>query len=502
MSTHKKTPRRRRPARLEWLEPKRLLAVVTYQGGPLIDHAAVETIYLGKAWASDPALELDANRLDQFFSAVTNSSYLDMLSEYGTPQGGQIGRGSFTGRLNLPQDSWTASVITDSTIQSLLKSEISAGVIAPPDGNQLLFIFTPPNVAVYKSGEASNGRPVGFGGYHDSFVDAAGQTVYYAVIPNPAGNDRVPGLSANDQQTMAASHEMAEAITDPTLNSWWDDSGDETTGLEIADFANPSTDTVYLGPYAVERVWSNRLHGLETPAGATLAPSGTAPNTPAGGKTQSAPPIPPTLGQVASQFTQVLGYDAALVSADYDQYLGRSPDTDGLNYWIDQMQAGVSANAIAAAFLASGEAVSHDGGTSAGWIDGLYHDLLHRAPDAGGEQFWLGLLQAGASKDAVALDVARSFEHESLVIVNDYQSLLGRAATSAEIDSWVAQLASGASDAPLTASLIGSPDYFNGPTKGRGIDAAWVSSVYHDLFGMSAPVGEAGWWVSQLQAES
>lgn len=500
MWPRKKTPRPFLRLRFECLEAKWLPAIVTYQGGPLIDHVAVETVFLGAAWQSDPALEQDAQRIDQFFAAVTNSSYLDMLSEYGTPQGGQIGRGSFTGQLNLPQDPWTASVLTDETIQHLLDSEIAARVIPPPNGNQLLFVFTPPNIHVYKAGEASNGQPVAFAGYHDNFVDSAGQTVYYAVIPNPAGNARVPGLSADDQQTTAASHEMAEAITDPTFHSWWDDSGDETSGLEIADFANPSTDTVYLGPYAVERVWSNRLHGLATPAGATTTPSGSVPAGSPGGSNQTVGPIPPDLGSVAGQFTQVSGYDAALVSADYEQFLDRPADDDGLNYWIGELQAGLSADAVAAAFLSSPEAYWRDGGTDAGFVDSLYHKVLNRAPDAAGDPFWLAQLKAGASKYQVAYCFAASLEHQALLVTADYENLLGRAPTTADLAYWVPRLAASASDAGLVASLIGSPEYYNSPTKGRGVAADWVASVYHDLFSMSPPVGEAGWWISRLQS--
>lgn len=502
MWRRKKASRPIHRPRCEALEARRLPAIVTYQGGPLIDHAAVETIYLGSAWASDPALQRQSQRLDQFFASVTNSSFMDMLSEYGTPQGGQIGRGSFTGRLNLPQDPWTAGVLTDETIQHLLDSELAARVIPPPNGNQLLFVFAPPNVAIYKGGEASNGRPVAFAGYHDTFVDSAGQTVYYAVIPNPAGNARVPGLSAADQQTMAASHEMAEAITDPTFHSWWDNSGDETTGLEIADFANPSSDTVYLGPYAVERVWSNRLHGLRTPAGATTTPSGSVPAGSPGGINQTAPPIPPDLGRVASQFTQVLGYNAALISSDYERFLGRSADDDGMNYWVAQMQAGMSANAVDAAFLSSPEALWHDGGTDPGFVAALYHKVLERAPDAAGNQFWLAQLKAGESKYAIAFSFAASLEHESLIVAADYQNLLGRAPTMTDSAYWIPRVATSASDAALVASLIGSPEYYNSSTKGRGLPAAWVTSVYQDLFSMSPPVGEAGWWTSQLQTST
>lgn len=228
---------------IERLEPRRLLSGVTYQGGRLIDNAAVETVYLGRAWTTDPALQQNAAQLDQFFATVTNSTFMDMLAEYSTPHGGQIGRGSFTGQINLAQDNWQAGTITDRMIRNLLDSEIVSRALVRPSANQVLFVFTPPNVAVTQDGSSSNGRPVGFAGYHDSFVDSQGDTVVYAVIPDPVGNDRIAGLSAFDQQTEASSHELAEAISDPTRAGWWDDTSD----LEVADFANPSTDVVYLG---------------------------------------------------------------------------------------------------------------------------------------------------------------------------------------------------------------------------------------------------------------
>ncbi|HJT32730.1 MAG TPA: hypothetical protein VJ783_11875, partial [Pirellulales bacterium] len=292
---------------IERLEPRRLLSGVTYQGGRLIDNAAVETVYLGRGWTTDPALQQNAAQLDQFFATFTNSTFMDMLAEYSTPQGGQIGRGGFTGQVNLAQDNWRAGTIPDGMIRRLLDSEIVSRAIARPSANQVLFVFTPPNVAVTQDGSSSNGHPVGFAGYHDSFVDSQGDTVVYAVIPDPLGNDRIAGLSAFDQQTEASSHELAEAVTDPTRRGWWDDTSDATSGLEIADFANPSTDVVYLGLYAVERVWSNRLQGLQSPAGSTSSPT----SSPPAGPTGSTPPggtIPPNVGSVAAAFTRVLGY--------------------------------------------------------------------------------------------------------------------------------------------------------------------------------------------------
>lgn len=498
--------RARRPrCRLEPLEARWLLTGVTYQGGPLIDHAAVEAIYLGQAWTSDAALAQNADRLDQFLGNLTQSTFMDMLAEYGTSQGGAIGRGQFTGRLNVAQDDWTGGVLTDATIQHRLNSEIVSRAIPAPNGNQLLMVFTPPNVSITQGGLSSDGRPLGFAGYHSHFVDAQGATVYYAVIPNPAGNDRVPRLSADDQQTVSASHELAEAVTDPTGNSWWDDSGDTYTGLEIADFANPSTDVVYLGPYAVEKVWSNRLGGLEAPAGATATPQSGLPGSTTPGSTSPGDnptanfgEIPAALGDVAVAFTQVLGYYGEVISHDYQQFVGRSPDTAGLNYWVARMQAGLTEEQVSAAFLGTPEfARLH--GDDAGWVSGMYHDLLGRMPDAAGLRYWTEQLASGETHFQVALGFATSAEREAIVVNEDFQRFLSRPANPAELAYWTAALTSGHQRNELVAALIGSAEFYHSAAGGANAAALWVDHVYADLFGISAQSGEADYWVSQVE---
>ncbi|MGH7192917.1 MAG: DUF4214 domain-containing protein, partial [Candidatus Saccharimonadales bacterium] len=307
-----------------------------------------------------------------------------------------------------------------------------------------------------------------------------------------------PGCSTFDQQTEAASHELAEAVTDPTRAGWWDDTPDATSGLEIADFANAGSDAVYLGPYAVERVWSNRLQGLVAPAGSTAAPSG---NPASGSIGNSGPPaaaIPPELGSVAVAFTQVLGYDGAIVGQAYERYIGREADEAGLKYWVGRMQAGLSEEQLDAAFIGSPEYVRDHGGSDPAWVAGMYHDLLNRAPDAQGLQYWTARLHSGESHYNVALGFSASAEREALVIDGDYRTLLGRPASHAELVSWTNQLETGVRRDALVAALIGSAEYFNDPAKGAGNDAAWVGSVYHDLFAMSAPAGEQQYWVSQL----
>jgi hypothetical protein len=84
-----------------------------------------------------------------------------------------------------------------------------------------------------------------FCGYHEHI-----ENVYYAVIPfvNCAGCV-FPG-EILDTLTEVCSHELAEAVTDPELNAWWDPVNDE-----IGDICNRHA--ARLGGFLVQTEWSN-----------------------------------------------------------------------------------------------------------------------------------------------------------------------------------------------------------------------------------------------------
>lgn len=254
----------RRPSRrpkTERLEDRRMFNV-DYHGGPVISNVHVQPIFYGSAWYSDSSLQADAAQLDAYFNFITQSSYMDMLAEYDTPSQA-IGRGGVAG--NLVANTALPSVLDDSRFQSDLNTAIYHGNIARPDANELYFIFTPPDVVVTMGGGNSAQT---FLGYHNSFTDYFGDRVRYAVIPHPIGNGDIPGLTAFQQQTVVSSHELAEAVTDPDPSSGWVDPSQQAG--EIGDLANKQV--VYLDNYAVQKEWSNRLGGPESPAGATPVP--------------------------------------------------------------------------------------------------------------------------------------------------------------------------------------------------------------------------------------
>jgi hypothetical protein len=250
---------------------------VSPHGGPVISHPAVETVYWGQDWTASkgplPYLQpgqvygsfaagddqRQINEIDDFFTNITNSPYLDLLNQYG------VSRGYFEGH-DIPPASTSppanGATVTDPQIQGMLNGEIVAGrVPSPLDSNQLYFVFMPPNVVVNAYGQTSTHD---FSGYHYLFKDSLGQTVHYAVIPYPD-----PALVFGTQ-TFAASHELAEAATDPELNGWYD--GIPQTG-EIGDLAFPQGGN--LNGYSVSSLWSNKDNGAVLPQGYSHATSHT-----------------------------------------------------------------------------------------------------------------------------------------------------------------------------------------------------------------------------------
>jgi len=75
--------------------------------------------------------------------------------------------------------------------------------------------------------------------------------VFYAVIPFANCSGCVFAGQFLDTLTEVASHEFAEAITDPALNAWWEDGA----GDEIGDICNRQT--TRLGGFLVQTEWSN-----------------------------------------------------------------------------------------------------------------------------------------------------------------------------------------------------------------------------------------------------
>lgn len=103
----------------------------------------------------------------------------------------------------------------------------------------------------------------------------------------------------------------------------------------------------------------------------------------------------------------------------YQAAFDRIPDNGGLKYWINQMDAGISLEAVAAGFVNSAEfqALYGTSPTNAEFLTKLYQNVLHRTPDQGGYDWWLGHLNAGRlSRVTVLASFSESPENQAGVL--------------------------------------------------------------------------------------
>jgi hypothetical protein len=72
---------------------------------------------------------------------------------------------------------------------------------------------------------------------------------------------------------------------------------------------------------------------------------------------------------------------------------------------------------VAAGFIGSAEFAGKYGAnpSDAEYVDALYANVLHRAPDAGGQDYWMHTLQL-ASRAQVLVDFSVSQENQAQVI--------------------------------------------------------------------------------------
>ena len=78
----------------------------------------------------------------------------------------------------------------------------------------------------------------------------------------------------------------------------------------------------------------------------------------------------------------------------YQAAFNRTPDNAGLKYWIGVMDNGESLNNVAAGFINSAEFQSLYGANPSNpeFVTKLYSNILHRAPDQAGYDYWLDVL--------------------------------------------------------------------------------------------------------------
>ncbi|ORY28750.1 hypothetical protein BCR33DRAFT_591468 [Rhizoclosmatium globosum] len=242
---------------------------LVYYGGPVLQSATVNPIFIGPI--------PDSKRLLEYYAFLVKSPLAQILnSEYSTSTA-QIGYG----RLGTPyveKDPLITGAKTlddDNDILPYLFDLIVNGIIWPSP-NSYFPIYTQPGVTVTQQGSKSC---IHFCGYHGTFdISDLGipstPYLYYAVIADQSGTCMGGcGISRDPFENLCSvsSHEFTESVTNPAVSytnsrspaapmGWFSPSN--YLGGEVADICNAMQSTL-IDPltgksWVVQQVWSNK----------------------------------------------------------------------------------------------------------------------------------------------------------------------------------------------------------------------------------------------------
>jgi hypothetical protein len=111
--------------------------------------------------------------------------------------------------------------------------------------------------------------------------------------------------------------------------------------------------------------------------------------------------------------------NSAVAYRIYQAAFNRKPDLEGLGYWINQMDNGASQRDVASSFVASAEFATLYGGanpTNLDYATKLYNNVLQRAPEQEGLNYWLDVLNRGAATRGEVLGYfSEGWENKALV---------------------------------------------------------------------------------------
>jgi hypothetical protein len=211
---------------------------VSNHGGTSIAHPRVHNIYIGEFWnTTGVSLRIEIDDAWQFLTAQPD--FWSRLGEYGV-EAGSWGDSAVTPATWIPaaggsyDDNWFTGEITYA---------INDGQVADyNDGNDLYVVYLPQGVS--SNYDIKNNADA----HHLSFTDFYGNKIPYAIIDY--------GLSGYGIEV--ASHEIAEAATDPYDHGYWSSSLDEIADLCEGSATSPDHNFVWPGSsFVVQDIWSN-----------------------------------------------------------------------------------------------------------------------------------------------------------------------------------------------------------------------------------------------------
>lgn len=201
--------------------------------------------------------------IQRFFRDVHGTTYYTILQQYTNSSGTAPVTATLAGTF-VDTRSYPSNPMFDSDVQAEVTHAQSLNGWTSSIHN-IFFVFTAKNENECFDTSQSECTFTTFCGYHDFF----GSNTLYAFIPytgtnlSACGVPRTPNNDINaDSSISVVSHELAEAVTDPLLNAWFDANGEEIGDKCAFQFSSTNSangDTFMNGdPYEIQLEWNNR----------------------------------------------------------------------------------------------------------------------------------------------------------------------------------------------------------------------------------------------------
>ena len=219
-------------------------AIINNNGGRVLRNPELITI----VWSGDSL----ATKRQQFAEWIATGDYLSNLAEYG------VGPGTVQPLVTVTDP--PPSTFDKSAAGPMLRAMFAAGTLPPPTKNSLYLIYLPHGtIATMDGGSGCDNGTGGWLGYHaqtlTNLPQPAPAHVPFAIMPACH-----TGNAEFYDDTTTASHEIAEAATDPEGTGWINDSQPLS---EVGDLCDPLSYTAAVmlpggisTQYSVMRVWS------------------------------------------------------------------------------------------------------------------------------------------------------------------------------------------------------------------------------------------------------
>jgi hypothetical protein len=240
---------------------------ITYNKGPLLQNVEIYAVF----WGPNVNAEV-VSGIPSFLPAFATSPLMQQINEYnkynGADTGYTIGAGSFKGAVvdtDAPMPA-AGSNLTDLTVRAEISRLIDSGKLPANSANNIFVMFFPAGVSIDQGGGQLSCQV--FCGYHDVF-SRNGNDAYYAIIPDHYSNgcDQYcgPEKAHLDNLYRTVSHELSEAITDPSVGSGYYDQTWDEIGDICANFDGKSAN------FAVQSEWSQAVKGCRDHAPTTAS---------------------------------------------------------------------------------------------------------------------------------------------------------------------------------------------------------------------------------------